>query len=278
MTTLNEAIELTRECRETWQPEAKGYQTTVINIGHCVSVLGGDMTIDNIKAIHYVRIQQAMKQLGKTPATINRITQALTTVLNTVRKLELIDRVPHCNQLREPPGREVIYTKDELNQLLAQSMMIGQDSELMHDLLLFAMKTAARQGEILKLTWDDIDWEDETLTFLDTKSGKNREIPIHPELMDVLKRRYSERLDDDEVFPIHKDKLLRRFRKIQKRAGIHDNQKCFHTIRHTICSHLHEGGATLPEIMDIMGHSQVSTTQRYSHTSKEGKKRAVSLL
>ena len=215
-TTLAEAIELTREVRETWQEGAKGYQTTVINIGHCASVLGLTMPIEDIKAIHFVRIQQAMKRLHKTPATINRITQALVTVLNNAKKLELIDRVPHCEQLKEPPGRDAIYTKEELNEILFHSQFLIQDAEVMHDLLLFAMKTAARQGEILKITWEDVNWGQRTLVFKDTKSGKNRTLPITDELFVMLDRRFNERIDDAAIFPISKDKLLRRFKLIKR--------------------------------------------------------------
>jgi integrase len=277
-TTLEAAVELTRSVRETWQPDAKGYLTTVINIGHCLDVLGAQTDIATIKTIDFVRIQQHMKTLHKSPATTNRITQALVTVLNNAKKLELIDRVPHCPQLKEPPGREAIYTKDELNEILFHSQFLIEDAEVMHDLLLFAMKTAARQGEILKITWEEIDWVQRTLVFKDTKSGKNRTLPITDELLVMLERRFNERIDEAAIFPISKDKLLRRFKLIKKRAGIDDPHKCFHSIRHSICSQLHQVGATLPEIMEVMGHSQVSTTQRYSHTTMEGKARALALL
>lgn len=274
---LSEAIEFTRQVRETWQPTAKGYQTTVINTNHSVRVLG-DMDVAEIKPLHFVKIQAQLKTEGKSSATINRVTQALNTVLNTLRKFEMLEKVPHNQQLKEPPGREVVYTEQEIEGLLHWSLFLKSDAQIVHDCILFAVKTGCRQGELLKLQWKHVNFELAEIIFEDTKAGTNRTLPMDGELLELMQQRHRERIDDTIVFNIHKDTLLRRFKLVKKKAGITDPDKCWHSLRHTVCSLLHERGATLPEIMNILGHSQVATTQRYSHASKEGMSRALALL
>ena len=274
---LSEAIDFVRLHRPTWNPDAKGAGTAKINSEWCLKILG-DIDLRELKSIHYSQLQMELKKLGKTPGTINRICSALSTIVNTLVMHEILEKPVRFNKLKEPRGRLVVYTDDQLEALLAACSKLENDGELLADIILFASKTGCRQGELLKLSWADVDLQNRELVFLDTKAGSDRVLPITEDLYSVLSNRYSDRIDEGLVFPIHKDTLLRRFRRAQKIAGISDKRLVFHTLRHYAATTLFARGAALTEVMSILGHSQITTTAIYSHSTKEGINRALNLL
>ena len=273
---LSEAVAFVRQTKPAWS-EGKGKQTAYINSNHVLTVLGGDTLMEDITAMDYVRIQQHFKAEGKTNGTINRITSALSTVFSELLKHQLIDKVVRCpNKLSEPKGRLVVYTVEETQALLKAALALRCDeAQLIHDIIFAALKTGARQGELLKLTWEDVDFDLNEVCFVDTKRGDDRVIPMSPSLREMLARLHDERIDDAEVFPISKDVLIRRFRRVLKSAGITDKRKCFHTLRHFVATELFQRGAPLTDVQAVLGHSQVNTTMRYSHSTKEGKQKAI---
>ena len=148
---------------------------------------------------------------------------------------------------------------------------------LTFDLFFLAAKTGARQGELLKLTWDAIDCDANELTYYDTKNGDDRVLPMTPDLRGLLKRMKRQRIDDDKLFTMSPKTALNRLRKIQSLLGI-STKKDFHTFRHTAATQMFANGAALPEVQEVLGHRNATTTMRYSHATLEGKKRALALL
>ena len=276
---LTEAIAYTSQVKATWSPDAKGYKTAMTNIRHCLEIIG-DKEVESIDADDFTKIQQvATKERGRANATTNRWTMALTTVLNTLKKRgKLLGEVPYCELLPEPKGRVTFYTEQEVEDMLNACADID-DGDLVRDCIKFAALTGARQGEILKLQWSDVFFEDQQLVFRDTKNkGEDRWLPITPLLMTHLKEMYARRIDQ-QVFDIDKDKLLRRLRKAQAIAGVvNAKSKCFHTLRHTAATRLFANGAELPVAMEILGHSNAKTTMRYSHATQEGMRKALAQL
>ena len=274
---LKEAEAFVRLHRETWMETAKGYPTTVFNMQHVHRILG-DIDANEVRPMHFATLVAQLRQEGYPAGTINRIQSALSTVINTLFKFEMVDRKASYTRLREPKGRTKVYTTEELMRLLVACTKLPQDAELVYDLIAVASKTGARQGELLKLKWSDIDFENKQLTFFDTKNHEDRTLPLLGEVRDILERRYEERIDDGVIFPISKDTLLRRLRKAQQIAGIEDKELCFHTLRHQTATELFARGASLPEVMAVLGHKDSKTTMRYSHATKEGIEKALSLM
>ena len=274
---LTEAEAFVRLHRESWQPSAKGYPTTVFNFAHVVRILG-DMECSEVRTIHFAQLVQKLKEEGMKPGTINRIQSALSTVLNTLFQFEMLDRKVSYSRLREPRGRLKTYSEDELLRLIVACSKLPADAEVVTDLVIVASKTGARQGELLKLTWECVDLEARTMVFLDTKTHEDRVLPILGEVYEILSKRYEDRIDDGQVFPITKDTLLRRLRRAQRAAGIEDKELCFHTLRHQAATQMFSKGAALPEVMAVLGHKNPSTTMRYSHATQEGINRALNLL
>ena len=269
---LTEAIEFTTQVRRAWKPTAKGYKTAMINIKHCVDVLG-DVEVDTIDAMSFIGIQECLTAEGKTPATVNRITSALSTVLTVMKQFNYITDKPGFSNLKEPRGKQVFYTDVEVEQMIDASDSVGGEIK---DIILFASKTGARRGEIEDLQWSDVDLSKGELVFLDTKTGEDRVLPLVGSLRVLVERLHSERTGSS-VFDYDGAKILRELRKVQKIAGVSE-EKNFHTLRHTATSNLWKKGANLVQIMDTLGHRQSATTLRYSHAGLEGKAEALALL
>jgi integrase len=192
----------------------------------------------------------------------------------------MVTDVVRCpNTLKESKGRVTYYSEDEVQRMLTASLQLPNiDKQEVHDVVLMAAKTGARQGELLKLKWTDVYFDEGVVVFRDTKTDEDRELPLTTSVREMLEKRYASRIDDGEVFLIGKDSLLRRLRAVQKAAGIDGKDKCFHTLRHTAATTMFAKGASLPEVQAVLGHSQASTTLRYSHATQEGKRKALNYL
>ena len=263
--------------RPSWSPSADGFATMMVNSRHVLDVLGEDIDIEDLQPIHYVRVQQAMTELGKTNGTVNRITSTLSVVVGEMVKHGYLDKRIAFSNLPEPRGKQEFYTEDEVKRMLSTAKQLDGDAETIFDVLFIAAKTGARQGEILKLRWDAIDWDSNTLTYFDTKNSDDRVLPMTPDLRGLLKRKYRHRVDDDKLFSIHRDTVRRRLIKIQEMCGI-SRKKTFHSLRHTAATMMFAKGAALPEVKEVLGHRNTATTLRYAHATMDGKHKALSLL
>jgi len=274
---LTQAFDWIESIRPTWHPSADGYGTLKINQKHVLNAIG-NLFLDQLTPMSFVEIQQYGLKQGKSPSTCNRITAVLSVVVNEAVKHHKLTAPIPFTQLKEPKGKQEFYTPDEVKQILMACKSLDNESDFFYDLFFLAAKTGARQGELLKMTWSCIDWDANTLTFFDTKNGDDRVLPMTMEIRGLLKRKWRNRIDDDRLFPIGKDKALRELRKIQKIAGLTNMNKNFHTFRHTAATHMFANGASLPEVKEVLGHRNERTTMRYSHATNEGKLRALATL
>jgi len=138
------------------------------------------------------------------------------------------------------------------------------------------LHTGGRLSEILTLGWDDVDLDRGVLYFdqRNTKSGKQREIPIDPELDRVLRERRRVRLIGGDarefVFTRYGKRLCdirTGFAMARKRAGLGEDVT-FHTLRHTFASWFMINGGDLYRLQKLLGHSTIALTQRYAHLSR----------
>lgn len=218
----------------------------------------------------------ARKGRPPAPATINRACGALRHCLNIgVRNFQWIERNPmeKIGALREPRGRARFLTADERKVLLRECLA---HSEALHAIVVLALSTGARKGEILGLRWADVDIRQGRLTFHQTKNGERRSVPLVGRALEVTREHARvRRLDCDLVFPGAKGGPLeigKAYSEAVERAGITDFR--FHDLRHTAASMLAESGATLAEIAEVLGHKTLQMVKRYAHLT-EGHTRGV---
>lgn len=269
---LKQAIEFTCSVRKSWMPDSKGSKTALINAKHCVDVLG-NVDVSEIDAMSFINIQECLTAEGKTPATVNRITSALSTILTVMVQHKIIKDKPGFSQLKEPRGRQVFYSDEEMERMLIAADTVGGEIK---DVLLFASKCGARRGEIENLKWDEIDFTKNELTFRETKNGDDRVLPLGGELLELVERLHRDRVSEN-VFNINGPQMLAELRKVQKLSGV-SSEKSFHSIRHTCATNLWAKGANLIQVKEILGHRNAATSVRYSHADMKEKAKGLALL
>lgn len=130
---------------------------------------------------------------------------------------------------------------------------------------ILAVETAMRQGEMLALTWDNVDLTRRVARLLDTKNGERRDVPLSTTAIAVLTA--LPRAIDGRVFPISQDNLEGYWRRATKAAEIADLR--FHDLRHEAASRLFEKGLNPMEVAAITGHKTLQMLKRYTHLRAE---------
>ncbi|MDP1689483.1 MAG: site-specific integrase [bacterium] len=247
----------------------------------------GEMQIDKITTQHVEDYKAKKAGAGLANKSINNQLAILSVCLHTAQELFDILKIPKIKKLRLPPPKENFLTFEESDLILMHS------NGLWRELILTALKTGLRIGELKALNWSDINWPNKTLTVrhtwceinnkMDTpKNSKMRHIPLTDELFYMLKekKRVSEAVFVDNTNHnrrFYTKRLNGEIRKACVASGINREITC-HTLRHTFASHLAMRGVPIQAIQQLMGHSQIQITMRYAHLSPSTLKDAVALL
>lgn len=227
----------------------------------------GTLTLAQFQPDRIAEGRDRLTAEGKAPATVNRYLAALSAAMkNTVRELGWIavNPVGKVDRLPEDNARERALTAAERTALLAACR-----SKDLHDLVLLALCTAGRRGELLGLAWGDVDLRAARVTFRDTKNGETRAVALVEPALSMMKARNKVRhIGSDWVFPSRKDpkqpaKMRGAFENAVQRAGLGDF--VFHQLRHSALTMLAESGATLSELMAVSGHRTMTMVKRYQH-------------
>lgn len=129
----------------------------------------------------------------------------------------------------------------------------------------FAIETAMRRGEMLSLTWDDVDETKRIAHLSDTKTGVPRSVPLSADALAWLE--WSCSSIEPKPFPVSSNAVRLAWTRLTKRAGIVDLH--FHDLRHEAISRLFEKGLSVAEVALISGHRDVRQLFRYTHLRAE---------
>lgn len=147
-------------------------------------------------------------------------------------------------------------------------------------IVITALNTGMRRGEILSLTWDRVDLKHGFILLDITKNGERREIPINGTLLATFKG-LTRRLDIPHVFYDSKtgkpyQDVKKSFHSACKTAKIKDFH--FHDLRHSFASQLVMAGIDLTTVKELLGHKTLTMTLRYAHLAPGHKVKAVDVL
>lgn len=150
----------------------------------------------------------------------------------------------------------------------------GEESRLLAELtpryqrvVLFALETAMRRGEVLGLRWEHVDLKKHVALLSMTKNGEARRVPLSTGAIAVLQEAGQVRSLDGRVFPVNAQSLAHAWGAACARAGIESLH--FHDLRHEAVSRLFERGLSMMEVASISGHKTLSMLQRYTHLRAE---------
>ncbi len=207
-------------------------------------------------------------------ATINRELATLKAFFNmAIRDGKTdVNPVKEVKFFKEDNKKERILTPEEIQRLLAEC------NGHLRPIVQIALNTAMRLREILYLKWCNVDFNRNIIVVTKTKSKKNRNVPMNGLVTETLQgiERKSEYVfcDPKTGEPYHSIKTT--FGKALKRAGLVGVR--FHDLRHSAASMMVESGVDLATVKEILGHSSIEMTMRYTHPTTEGKMNAVKAL
>lgn len=211
----------------------------------------------------------------RAPATVKRYMAALSHAFTiAIQEWEWLETNPLKRVRRpiEPRGRVRFLDEDERDRLLAACR--ESRSPLLYPVVLLALSTGMRRGEIMQLRHSDVDLQLGRITIEESKNDERRVVPLQGPALENMKRLLKvRRMDTRLVFPgrprptgdVRPANLETAWKKAVGRAELQDFR--FHDLRHTAASHLAMNGATVAELAAILGHKTLAMVQRYAHLS-----------
>jgi integrase len=263
-----------------WAERQKDYRTKSYIVKALVDRFGA-LPLHRFSTMLLEQYQSDRLNSGNAPATVNRAMACLSHMATKACEWRMCgqsfkEAVRHAKRLPEN-NRRLRYLSGEERQRLIEA----SDAHL-KPILIMALNTGMRKGEILSLKWEAVDLKNRfiLLNQMQTKNSERREIPINNALAETL-RALPRRLDIPWVFfdPLtgnrYKD-VKRSFFSACKRAGVLEFR--FHDARHDFASRLVMAGVDLKTVQELLGHKTLAMTLRYAHLSPTHKKAAVGLL
>jgi len=209
------------------------------------------------------------------PATVNRNLACLKSMFNKAIEWGKAKENPvkKIKLFKENNKRLRYLEKEEIAKLLASC------NGRVKPIVVVALNTGMRRGEILGLKWKDLDFRRNLIYLYNTKNGEKREVPMNEQVKTALIR-VGKHPESPYVFCKANAEPCKDIRKsfftALKKAGIIGFR--FHDMRHTFASHLVMSGIDLNTVRDLLGHKSLEMTLRYAHLSPNHKQRAVNVL
>jgi len=221
---------------------------------------------------------QSATLVGHAPATVNRAFTLLRAMFNKAIAWGHLKASPckGVKQLLENNTRVRFLTHDELGRLLEAA---GRSKNpWLRPLIVVAVNTGLRRGELFNLRWSDVDMDNRILTLRQTKDGSTARVPFNDEVfftLTALPRVAGNRY----VFPGNTptgrlDNVGTSWQTALREAGIENFR--FHDLRHTFASYLVMAGVDMNTVRDLLRHKTLTMTLRYAHLAPEHRQAALS--
>ena len=220
----------------------------------------------------------------RNPATVVRYMAALSVAYTqAVNEWGWIDASP-MQKVKKPTesrGRVRFLSDEERARLLKACK--ESSNPYLYTVVVLALSTGMRQGEIMGLTWDVVDLQKGRAILHETKNGERRAVALAGHALELLKDLGKvRRIDNKFLFPSKEIAPQKPQKPIDlrtpwevalKKAEISDFK--FHDLRHSAASYLAMNGASLAEIAEVLGHKTLQMVKRYAHLSEGHTARVV---
>lgn len=275
--------------RPTLRP--RGYQSYESHVRLYLKPKIGRVPLRRLSPADVQQLLGELSATGLSPQTVVHVRATLRRALSYAERWSMVPR--NVARLVDPPRVEE-YRVDPMTSEQARHFLTHIRGHRLYSLFLFALTTGARQGEILAVTWDAIDWTkgevsirrslqrvDGRMQPVETKTKRSRRVvPLTATTLEVLreqqKRQYAEGTVSDTglVFtttvgtPLNGPDLTRTFQALLEDAGL--PRWRFHDLRHSAASIWIANGVPLRVVMELLGHSTIKVTaDTYAHVVSE---------
>ena len=210
---------------------------------------------------------QTIRSKTRSPATVKRYLAALSRLCTVATNdWGWLDDSPmrKVTKPKEPPGRTRFLSDDERDRLLKACKT--STSPCLHIVVVLALATGMRRGEIMGLRWRDVDLNRRRITVEHSKNGERRSLAVSGLALSLLIHRSAlSHSPDDLLFPGKRTSvdLKKSWSTAVKKAELRDFR--FHDLRHSTASCLAMQGATPSELAEILGHKTLAMVKRYAH-------------
>ncbi len=245
--------------------------------GHRIVELIGDMPIGDVNQDIVRKLMLKLQGRGNKPATVNRTLEVLKTMLK-YKKLEW----DYIKLAKVPKGRiRVISTEEEdiVCALFRETVHTSRRQFYIHmaDLVVCLVDTGMRLGEMLKLKYEDVSFDNNLITIWVSKGGKARSIPMTKRVRAIMEAR--KHIDGKKPFQLKNDMAVTAWQWVRKQMELqNDREFVLHALRHTCASRLLFKGVDLVTIKEWLGHADIQTTMRYAHMAPNKLAHAASIL
>ena len=263
---------------------AKSFYSVKSNVATVRAFFGDlravDVTTKRIEA--FIAFELDLKtgtKKRKAPATVNRDLAALRGAFNLARKQGRISRVPYFPMLREDNARQGFFEKDEFEAVAAAL------PRALADVSWFAYLSGWRKGEVLPLTWENVDRAAGEVRIATSKNGHGRLLPLTGALKDLIERRWQAReyQTPENVTAISRHVFhdggvpVGDFRKAWASAckAAKVPGRLFHDLRRTAVRNMIRAGVPQTVAMSISGHRTIAMFNRYNIASQDDKREAL---
>jgi integrase len=208
-----------------------------------------------------------VREYERSASTVNRYLAALSHVFTVARREWQwlhINPMENVGKLKEPGGRDRFLSREERMRLLKEA----RKDPALYTLVVLALSTAARAGELTGLRWSDVDLKNRRMVFRETKNNEQRSVWIPDQALRLLKKRVKARKPDEErVFASARVRdgtydYTEPFAKACGAAGVEGFR--FHDLRHSAATYLARAGATTEQLKAIGGWKS-GVASRYVH-------------
>lgn len=260
----------------------------------------GNIPLQKIDAVKVEEVTLRAQKAGRSAGTVCKIMGVISQVWNKAAAHDLVQGESPTRKVKKPQqdNRRMRFLSQEQAKVLLGALKLR--SQDMHDEALLSILCGLRAGEIHNLTWGDIDLKNGTIFIRDPKNTRNRYAFISEDVEAMLKRRYQKQATTDLIFPTYNGQprmwVSDTFARTVDDLGLNNTgeiiknkngdlvpvritdarQKVvFHTLRHTFASWLAQQGTPLYTVAELMGHSTIEMTRRYSHLAPDTLRKAA---
>lgn len=246
----------------------------------------GHLPFLKIQSFNVEKLKKKMLDDGKSPRSVEYCLAIVRQIWNHARNNDIIDGESPTKKVKIPKfdnNRLRFLTQEQAHALLER---LKTQNRQVYNMALLSLHTGARAGEVFSLTWQAVDLKNSTLTVKDSKSQKTRYLYLTTETKKMISGlKKNNQTMSTYVFANRNGGKRRQINKcfyiaikdLKFNEGVSDRRDklTFHSLRHTFASWHVQNGTDLYTVKELLGHSTIQLTERYSHLRPDGLKQTA---